>query len=458
MMTRRMMIAPLMLGQAPGKPDLMVQAALAAAQKVANGNRWFPKIQLWMEQSIDILALLLLIVAVAWGTRALRKLVIVPMIRRTKNTWDDVFVDKAFFRWISYLPPTLIATATIEHLPGLDPAFASSEAIVTATRQGLTAMTTISGMLAVGALIDAGHEIYARRTGPNQRPIKGYISLIKIFVYVLGTIAAVAWAFGKDPTGLLAGIATMTAVLMLVFKDTILSLVASITLTQNDMIRLGDWVEVPGGADGDVVDMALHTVKIQNFDRTISTVPTIELVSKPFKNWRNMSQGPGRRIKRALHIDCESVRFLTDAEVGRFAHYELLRDYIQDKQTTLRQSNQSTGATTPPLEIRRLTNVGTFRAYVHQWLKANDRIHQGMTLIVRQLAPGPSGLPLEIYAFTRSTAWSEYEQIMADLFDFLLAAVHEFDLRLFQSPTGQDVRAMATMQRGADSAVPTGKT
>jgi miniconductance mechanosensitive channel len=431
-------------GQDPESLNQMLEDAKEAARALAEADRWLPGMQLWLEQCIDICALLILIVLVAWLTRALRKLVIVPLIRRTKNTWDDVFVDKAFFRWISFLPPTLIAAATIEHLPGLDPAFENSEWIVNTVRQGLTAMTTISGMLAVGALIDAGHEIYARRTGPNQRPIKGYISLIKIFVYVLGTIAAVAWAFGKDPTGLLAGIATMTAVLMLVFKDTILSLVASITLTQNDMLRLGDWIEVPGGADGDVVDMALHTVKIQNFDRTISTVPTIELVSKPFKNWRNMSQGPGRRIKRSVHLDCASVRFLTDDEVKRFSRYRLLADYMAEKSTALQKSNQDIGDATPALEVRRLTNIGTFRAYLQQWLRHHDQIHQGMTLLVRQLAPSQQGVPMEIYAFTRTTAWGEYEAIMADLFDFLLAAVHEFDLRLYQSPTGEDLRTLAT--------------
>lgn len=444
MITRRMMHA-LNVAQGPGSQNgPLDQAINTAVREQANADRWFPSLDLWLEQTIDIVALLVLILLIAWCTQALRKLVIVPMIRRTKNTWDDVFVDKAFFRWISYMLPTLIATACIEYLPGLDPSFGASETIVKTARQVLTAMTTISGMLAVGGLIDAGHEIYSRRSGPNQRPIKGYVSLIKIFIYVIGTVAAVAWAFGRDPTGLLTGIGAMTAVLMLVFKDTILSLVASITLTQNDMIRLGDWIEVPGGADGDVVDMALHTVKIQNFDRTISTVPTINLVNKPFKNWRNMSQGQGRRIKRSVKLDAASVRFLSKEEVERYGKLGVLQDYITDKKTQLAQTNKGAKASTPPLEVRRLTNIGTFRAYVYQWLKQHPKIHQGMTLLVRQLEPTATGLPLEVYAFTRTTAWGEYEEIMADLFDFLLAAVHEFDLRLYQDPTGQDVRATAT--------------
>jgi miniconductance mechanosensitive channel len=418
---------------------LLQDEGLAAAKK----NLWLPEgTDLWIEQTLDIGALLFVIVLVSWATRALRKLVIVPLIKRSKNTLDDVFVDKAFFRWISYLPPTLIAAATVSQFPGMNPLLPNSEAIVQAVRQVLTAMTTISGMLAAGALIDASHEIYARKSGPKQRPIKGYVSLIKIFIYVLGTVAAVAWAFGKDPSGLLAGIATMTAVLMLIFKDTILSLVASITLTQNDMIRLGDWIEVPGGADGDVVDMALHTVKIQNFDCTISTVPTINLVNKPFKNWRNMSEGTGRRIKRSLYLDGSSVRFLKQEEVDRFGAMAVLKDYIATKKTALADSNKDTNSSTPPLEVRRLTNIGTFRAYVYQWLRQHPNIHQDMTLLVRQMPPGPQGLPLEIYAFTNTTAWGAYEEIMADLFDFLLASLHEFDLELFQNPTGEDVRTM----------------
>ena len=430
------------LSQGPGSAlNPMRQAIETALREEAMTYRWFPNMSIAWEQAFDILALLLLIVIIAWATQGLRKFVIVPMIRRTKYVWDDVLVDKALFRWISYMLPTLIATAAIEYLPGLDPALDNSVTIVTIARQVLVAMTTMSCTLAVGALLDAIHEIYSLRSGPNQRPIKGYISLVKIFIFVLGTVTAVASLFGKDPTGLLTGIGAMTAVLMLVFKDTILSLVASITLTQNDMIRLGDWIELPGSADGDVVDMALHTVKIQNFDRTISTVPTIDLVNKPFKNWRNMSQGDGRRIKRALYLDAASVRFLSKQEVEAYGELSVLNDYVSEKLPHLNACDKVSKAS---LEGRRLTNLGTFRAYVLQWLRQHPQIHQEMTMLVRQLAPGPSGVPLEIYAFTRTTNWSDYEDIMADIFDFLLAAVQEFDLRLFQTPTGQDVRTIAS--------------
>ena len=431
----------LLVPQAPGDPLRAAIDSAAAAQ--ADELRWLPMLDLWIEQVIGVAALIVVGILILYATRALRKVVIVRLIRRTKNTWDDIFVDKAFFRWISYMPPTLICSAIVEQMPGLDPSFDSAEPIVLWVRRVLTATTTVTGMLAIGALVDAGHEIWNRHAKNRARPIKGYVGLIKIFVYVIGTVAAVAFLFGRDPTGLLAGIGAMTAVLLLVFKDTILSLVASITLTQNDMIRLGDWVEVPGAADGDVVDMALHTVKIQNFDRTISTIPTIRLVNEPFKNWRNMSQGPGRRIKRSVFLDSASVRFLTREEVERFGKISVLQDYIAGKLRELAESNRGAKASTPPLDVRRLTNIGTFRAYVHAWLRRHPKIHQGLTLLVRQLPPGPNGLPLEIYAFTNTTAWGDYEAIQADLFDFLLAAVHEFDLRIFQGPTGQDVRALA---------------
>jgi len=430
--------------QEPSDPqDPLSKAIETAVLTEAEEARWFGKtVDIWIEQVVGVGVLLGIGVLILWATRALRRLVIVRLIRSTKNTWDDIFVDKAFFRWISYMPPTLIGSAIVETIPILSPLFPASAVLVVWIHRALTATTTITGMLALGALVDAGHEIWNRKAKNQARPIKGYISLIKIFLYVIGTVAAVAFFFGRDPTGVLIGLGTFTAVLMLVFKDTILSVVASITLSQNDMIRLGDWVEVPGAADGDVVDMALHTVKIQNFDRTVSTIPTMQLVNKPFKNWRNMSQGPGRRIKRSVFLDSASVRFLSKEEVDRYGKLEVLRKYIDGKKAEIAETNKQCKASTPPLDVRRLTNIGTFRAYVYEWLRQHPKIHQGLTLLVRQLPPGPKGLPLEIYAFTRTTAWGDYEDIQADLFDFLLAAVHEFDLRLFQAPTGEDVRAI----------------
>ena len=411
-------------------------------------TKWWESTEEWWTGGIlaptaGILLLIAIGVLILLATRALRLLVIRPLIQRTKNKWDDIFVDQAFFRWISYLPPTLICSAIVEQMPGLDPKDDGAARLDLWIHQILTAATTFTGMLALGAMVDAGHEIWRRRSRSRNHSIKGYVSLIKLFIYILGTVAAVSFFFGRDPSHLLTGLGAMTAVLLLVFKDTILSLVASVTISQNDMIRLGDWVEMPGAADGDVVDIALHTVKIQNFDRTISTIPTMHFVDKPFKNWRNMSEGPGRRIKRSVFLDSASVRFLTNEEVERMGRIGLLQGYIEGKQRELTESNQGADAATAPLDVRRLTNIGTFRAYVLAWLKQHPHIHQGLTLLVRQLPPGPQGLPLEIYAFTKTTAWGAYEDVQGDLFDFLLAAIHDFDLRLFQGPTGDDLRSIA---------------
>jgi miniconductance mechanosensitive channel len=233
----------------------------------------------------------------------------------------------------------------------------------------------------------------------------------------------------------------MTAILLLVFKDTILSLVASVQLTAQDMVRVGDWIEMPQfAADGDVIDVQLHTVKVQNWDKTITTIPTHRLITDSFKNWRGMSQSGARRIKRAIFLDVSSIRFQTQDEVNHFTHFALLKDYVRNKEQELVDYNAGL-ATEVDAEVnkRRLTNVGTFRAYAFNYLKNHPRIHDGMTLIVRQLAPGPEGLPLEIYCFTNTTEWVAYEDIQSDIFDHLLAIVPEFGLRLYQKPAGSDL-------------------
>jgi miniconductance mechanosensitive channel len=233
----------------------------------------------------------------------------------------------------------------------------------------------------------------------------------------------------------------MTAILLLVFKDTILSLVASVQLTAQDMVRVGDWIEMPQfGADGDVVDVQLHTIKVQNWDKTITTIPTHRLISDSFKNWRGMSQSGGRRIKRAVFIDVSTIRMQTQDEVDRFKRFALLKDYIEVKEQELADYNAGLAVEVEAdVNARRLTNVGTFRAYAYNYLKNHPKIRKDMTLLVRQLAPGPEGLPIEVYCFTNTTAWADYEDIQADLFDHLLAIVPDFGLRLYQKPAGSDL-------------------
>jgi miniconductance mechanosensitive channel len=254
----------------------------------------------------------------------------------------------------------------------------------------------------------------------------------------------VAAVLDRSPLLLLSGFGAMTAILLLVFKDTILSLVASVQLTAQDMVRVGDWIEMPQfGADGDVVDVQLHTIKVQNWDKTITTIPTHRLISDSFKNWRGMSQSGGRRIKRPIFIDVSTIRKQTEEEVERFTRFALLKDYIKTKEQELADYNAALEVEVDAeVNQRRLTNIGTFRAYAFNYLKNHPRIRKDMTLLVRQLAPGPEGLPLEIYCFTTTTAWAEYEDIQSDIFDHLLAIVPEFGLRLFQKPAGSDLASL----------------
>jgi miniconductance mechanosensitive channel len=245
----------------------------------------------------------------------------------------------------------------------------------------------------------------------------------------------------RSPWIFVSGIGAMTAVLLLIFRDTILSLVASIQIASNDMVRVGDWIEMPDlGADGDVIEVALHTVKIQNWDKTITTIPTHRLISDSFKNWRGMSESGGRRIKRSVAIDLQSVRFLTPKEIERFGSWSLLSSYIAEKRAELEEANAVSGLNREvAADLRRLTNLGTFRAWIWATLRSHPQIHQtGQTLLVRQLAPNAQGVPIEIYCFSKDTAWISYEDIQADLFDRILAMVPEFGLRVFQEPAGSD--------------------
>jgi miniconductance mechanosensitive channel len=271
------------------------------------------------------------------------------------------------------------------------------------------------------------------------------LQLVKLVSAVLAAILILATLMDRSPLIFLSGLGAMAAVILLVFRDTLLSVVASIQLTSYNMVHVGDWIEMPEfGADGDVIDVALHTVKVQNWDKTITTIPTHRLVEGSFKNWRGMSNSGGRRIKRVILVDVNTIRFLDDEEVERIGKFALLHDYIAEKKRAIDEYNRDPGRD-PSLntDIRRLTNVGTFRAYIESYLRAHPRIHNGMTLMVRQLAPTPEGLPLEVYCFTNTTDWGAYEGIQADILDHVFAVVSEFGLRCFQAPAGRDLEALA---------------
>jgi miniconductance mechanosensitive channel len=360
------------------------------------------------------------------------------LIRRTAFGWDDALHHHKVFERLIHVVPAALVYFGIVVVPGI------SQDIQTLTQNVAAAFMLFIVMLTVGGTLSAGNEIYEQYPIAKTRPIKGYLQVAKILVYVLGGIVVVAALLDQSPFLFLSGIGAMTAVLLLVFRDTLLSLVAGIQLTNTDLVRVGDWIEMPKyGADGDVIDIALYTIKVQNWDKTITSIPTHKLIDDSFKNWRGMSESGGRRIKRSIYLDKNTVRFLTEAEVERFKRFRLLKDYIDAKEVELREYNARIGATDEHVNLRRMTNIGTFRAYIVNYLKNHPNIHHGMTLLVRQLDPTPNGVPIQIYGFTNETAWGTYEDIQSDIFDHIMAIVPEFGLRLFQNPSGEDLRKLA---------------
>jgi miniconductance mechanosensitive channel len=363
----------------------------------------------------------------------------VALARRSQVSWDDVLVEQKVFSRLAQIVPALVILSGIGLIPDLN------DELVKLIRNVTSGYLVLMLTLSLTAAISAANAIYETHPVARERPMKGVAQLLQIIIVVIGGVMVVAAIMDRSPLLLLSGLGAMTAILLLVFKDTILGLVASVQLTANDMVRVGDWIEMPQyGADGDVIDVALHTVKVQNWDKTITTVPTHRLIAESFKNWRGMSASGGRRIKRSVHIDKNSIRFLTQDEIQRFKDFALLTDYIRDKEKELAAYNtgvSKTGAAS--VNQRHLTNVGTFRAYILNYLRRHPDIHhENMTLLVRQLPPGPEGLPIEIYCFTTTTGWVEYEDIQADIFDHLLAVAGEFGLRLFQKPAGTDLAAL----------------
>jgi miniconductance mechanosensitive channel len=355
--------------------------------------------------------------------------------KRSSQTWDDALVRHNVVGRFVQLVPALIVFVGVPFVPGLP------DGVVQLMRNVAMGYMVLMLTLGLTAALSAANTIYAASPVAKDRPLKGFVQLVQIVVWIFGGVMIIAAVLDRSPLLLLSGFGAMTAILLLVFKDTILSLVASVQLTAQDMVRVGDWIEMPQfGADGDVVDVQLHTVKVQNWDKTITTIPTHRLITDSFKNWRGMSQAGARRIKRAIYVDVSSIRFQTQDEVDHFTRFALLKDHVEDKEQELADYNEGL-ATEVDSEVnrRRLTNIGTFRAYAYNYLKNHPKIHKSMTLIVRQLGPGPEGLPLEIYCFTNTTEWAVYEDIQSDIFDHLLAIVPEFGLRLYQKPAGSDL-------------------
>ena len=339
--------------------------------------------------------------------------------------------------WAATVVPLLLISRGIQLVPNL------SEDMRTFVTHTAQALIVVSVAMAIVRGLAYANELYERLPSSKNRPIKGFVQVGKILVLCGAAIIVISILIDESPLLLLSGLGAITAVLLLVFKDTILSLVASVQLTTNDMLRVGDWITMPSmGADGDVIDISLHTVKIQNFDKTIVTVPTHRLVSDSYANWRGMAESGGRRIKRSIILDQNSIRFLDDSEVIDLQKFRVLKPYLSAKAEEIADWNASElGGDDAPVNARRLTNVGTFRAYILAYLRWHPRIDENFTLLVRQLPPGPQGLPIELYCFTSTTIWHEYEGIQSDIFDHLMAIVPEFGLRTFQEPSGLDFGA-----------------
>lgn len=360
----------------------------------------------------------------------------------SQRTQQQNIADFGIVKRLSNIVPALIlyqGTLVIAGLP---------EVLVKIVQNVCSAFIILTIALAIGAALNITNHLYNLRKDAHLKPIKGYIQVIKLLVYIVTVVLIISALIDKSPVILLSGIGAMAAVMMLIFQDTILSLVASVQISNSGMIRVGDWIEMPQkNADGDVIDIALHTVQIQNFDKTITVIPTKNFITEPYKNWRGMQESGGRRIKRPLYIDQQSIHFLTDEESQRLSKFVLLEKYFDSKREEIENWNdkllQRHNNECHPANLRHLTNIGTFRAYIEWYLRNHPHIHQKMTLLVRQLNPTSDGLPLEIYCFTNNTAWAAYESIQADIFDHLYAIAPQFGLRIFQNPTGFDMQQMA---------------
>ncbi len=400
-----------------------------------------------LAQLLDIGVIITAIIAVSLLCYLISKHILVRLLEailiRSKNRWDDKLVERDLIKKLSLLVPVAVFYMAVDIL---QPQLGSAAELL---KRAAMTLFVIAGVAVLNAFFSASNDIYKTYEVSARKPIRGYIDALRIISYLLAVIFIISILTDKSPWGILSVLGGFTVVLILVFKDTILGFVASLQISAHDMVRVGDWIEVPKyGADGDVIDMSIHTVKVRNWDKTISTIPTYHLVTDTFKNWRGMSESGGRRIKRAINIDVNSIKFCSDEMLERFNKFGLISEYINNKKDEIAEYNEKFEVNTSEvINGRRQTNIGVFRAYIVAYLKNHPKIHQNMTFLVRHLAPTPQGLPIEIYVFSNDQAWARYEAIQADIFDHLLAAVPEFDLRVFQDPTGYDFMHFKTGQQ-----------
>lgn len=386
---------------------------------------------------VTIVALLVVAMIVHWITKILTVKIIHRLVEKSKTDWDDYLLKRKVFQSMSHLTSALVFyySCNFSEIPEV-------------TRI-LTIFTNIYFVVifikVVSGVLKASNDIYLTTPYASTRSIKGYIQLVMILVYFIAGIFIIGIIFDKSPLYLLGGLSAIAAVLLIIFKDTILGLVASIQLSANKMLKPGDWIEMPKyNANGTVIDISLNTVKVQNGDKTISTIPTYSLVTDSFLNWSGMEESDGRRIKRFINIDMKSIRFCDEKMLDKFQQFRLIKDYVKEKQDEISEHNKSLGVVDDPIPNgRRQTNLGIFRKYLEVYLKNNPFINNDMTFLVRHLQPTETGLPIEIYVFSKEKQLNNYEEIQADIFDHILAIIPEFELRVFQAPSGSDINDLS---------------
>lgn len=356
--------------------------------------------------------------------------------KKTKSHWDDILLRNNFFKRISHLIPTFVFMSVIDKL------FTNAMHWNLFISGAVEIYLVLLLILIVNSFLKSANDIYLTYEGSKNRPIKGYIQTIQIIIISFAIITIISVLMGRSPLVILGGLGAFAAVLMLIFRDSILGFVAGIQISFNDMVRLGDWISMTRyGADGVVTDIALTTIKVQNWDKTISTIPSYSLISESFQNWRGMEESGGRRIKRSVFIDMNSIKFCDNEMLTKFSKIQLVKEYIERKEAELKEYNEKLNIDNSVMvNGRRQTNIGIFREYLNAYLKSNTDIHPEMTFLIRQLQPTDKGLPMEIYVFTRVQEWAAYENVQADIFDHVLSAIPQFELEIFQNPSGKDFR------------------
>ena len=387
-----------------------------------------------------LLLLAFVLSAIVWMiSRLILTQIIHSLAYRSKTKWDDYLVKNRFFSALAHLVPLLFMEPMIQTV------FYDFTNVSEFFIRLIDLAIIFVALISIMRFLNTGRDVLIEKPALADKPIESYFQLGKIVATCVLIILMISVAFRIQPLVIVTSMGALTAIIILVFKDTILGFVGSIQLAANDMIRIGDWVTMEKyGADGDVVEINLATVKIQNFDKTITTIPTYSFISDSFKNWRGMLDSDGRRVMRAIHIKIQSVQFCTPEMLDQLGEIALIRDYVESKEKEITEYNAKNDVNKSVLlNGRNQTNLGIFRYYVEQYLINNQEINKEMTMLVRQLAPTEKGVPIQIYAFTNTQEWAHYEAVMADIFDHLLAAVSYFKLEVFESPAGSDMRKLS---------------